>query len=147
MANASRISASAAVAILRLSVSGWSVMRPKASDTSSSASRTSPLDANADTPSSATIAAARVEPSGGPPTPPSPPTSPPTPRPTPAPASAVAGSIDPRPYDDPGSPGLMYGVVLGLLATCAGLAVARVVVGFVSGAASPVVPVGQEFID
>ena len=40
-----------------------------------------------------------------------------------------------------------YGVGLGLLATAAGLAAAEVVVGLVAGSASPVVPVGQEFID
>ena len=40
-----------------------------------------------------------------------------------------------------------HGVALGLLATFAGLAVAELVVGVVRGAASPVVPVGQEVID
>lgn len=39
------------------------------------------------------------------------------------------------------------GVALGLLATAAGLAVAELVVGLIRGSASPVVPVGQEFID
>ena len=39
------------------------------------------------------------------------------------------------------------GVALGLVATAAGLAAAEVVVGLVEGSASPVVPVGQEFID
>lgn len=40
-----------------------------------------------------------------------------------------------------------YGVVLGLLATGAGLAVAELVTGLVRDTASPVVPVGQVFID
>jgi DMSO/TMAO reductase YedYZ molybdopterin-dependent catalytic subunit len=39
------------------------------------------------------------------------------------------------------------GVALGLVATGAGLAAAEVVVGLVEGSASPVVPVGQMFID
>jgi DMSO/TMAO reductase YedYZ molybdopterin-dependent catalytic subunit len=39
------------------------------------------------------------------------------------------------------------GIALGLLATAAGLAVAEFVVGLIRGASSPVVPVGQEFID
>lgn len=39
------------------------------------------------------------------------------------------------------------GVGLGLLATAAGLGVAQLIVGLVRGSASPVVPVGQEFID
>jgi DMSO/TMAO reductase YedYZ molybdopterin-dependent catalytic subunit len=39
------------------------------------------------------------------------------------------------------------GPVLGLLATGAGLAAAELVVGLVQGSASPVVPVGQAFID
>ena len=39
------------------------------------------------------------------------------------------------------------GVALGLVATAAGLAAAEVMVGLVEGSASPVVPVGQEFID
>ena len=44
-------------------------------------------------------------------------------------------------------PGLGYGVALGLVATGSGLAAAEVVVGLVEGSASPVVPVGQVFID
>ncbi len=48
---------------------------------------------------------------------------------------------------DPVRPSLWRGVALGLLATGAGLAVAELVVGLVSGSSSPVVPVGQEFID
>lgn len=44
-------------------------------------------------------------------------------------------------------PSWMRGVVLGLLATAAGLAVAELVVGLIQGSSSPVVPVGQEFID
>ncbi len=40
-----------------------------------------------------------------------------------------------------------WGVALGLVATGAGLAAAEVVVGLVEGSASPVVPVGQVFID
>lgn len=39
------------------------------------------------------------------------------------------------------------GLALGLLATAVGLAFAELIVGFVKGSASPVVPVGQEFID
>jgi len=39
------------------------------------------------------------------------------------------------------------GAVLGLLATAVGLAAAELVVGLVQGSSSPVVPVGQEFID
>jgi DMSO/TMAO reductase YedYZ molybdopterin-dependent catalytic subunit len=39
------------------------------------------------------------------------------------------------------------GVVLGTMATGAGLGVAELVVGLVAGSSSPVVPVGQEFID
>lgn len=39
------------------------------------------------------------------------------------------------------------GLLLGLLATGAGLGVAELMVGFVKGSSSPVVPVGQEFID
>jgi DMSO/TMAO reductase YedYZ molybdopterin-dependent catalytic subunit len=39
------------------------------------------------------------------------------------------------------------GAALGLLATAVGLAAAELVVGLVRGSASPVVPVGQEFID
>jgi DMSO/TMAO reductase YedYZ molybdopterin-dependent catalytic subunit len=39
------------------------------------------------------------------------------------------------------------GAVLGLLATAAGLAAAELIVGLVSGSSSPVVPIGQEFID
>ncbi|MEL6891045.1 MAG: molybdopterin-dependent oxidoreductase [Actinomycetota bacterium] len=44
-------------------------------------------------------------------------------------------------------PSIWRGLVLGLLATGAGLAVAELIVGLISGASSPVVPVGQEFID
>ncbi len=44
-------------------------------------------------------------------------------------------------------PSLWYGVALGLVATGAGLAAAEVMVGLFEGTASPVVPVGQEFID
>ena len=40
-----------------------------------------------------------------------------------------------------------HGVAIGLLSTFAGLAAAELVVGLVRGAASPVVPVGQEVID
>jgi hypothetical protein len=40
-----------------------------------------------------------------------------------------------------------YGVLLGLLATGAGLAAAEMVTGLVRDTASPVVPVGQVFID
>jgi DMSO/TMAO reductase YedYZ molybdopterin-dependent catalytic subunit len=39
------------------------------------------------------------------------------------------------------------GVALGLLVTAVGLAVAELVVGLIKGSSSPVVPVGQEFID
>ena len=45
------------------------------------------------------------------------------------------------------APSKWRGLGLGLLATAVGLAVAEVVVGLVKGSASPVVPVGQEFID
>ena len=44
-------------------------------------------------------------------------------------------------------PSIWRGLVLGLLATGAGLAAAELVVGLVRGSSSPVVPVGQEFID
>lgn len=47
----------------------------------------------------------------------------------------------------PSRPGWQRGLVLGLLATGAGLAVAELLVGLLTGASSPVVPVGQEFID
>ena len=53
-----------------------------------------------------------------------------------------------RPFSsDNNSVSLGRGVVLGLLATGAGLGVAELVVGLVRGSSSPVVPVGQEFID
>src|SRR6187402_1671875 len=129
MANASRISASAAVAILRLSVSGWSVMSPSASETSSSASLTSsvmPSPATIDADVSAGAEAGGDEGSGAPLTPPD--------------------SMQQRDYGER-RPGLGYGVALGLVATGSGLAAAEVVVGLVEGSASPVVPVGQEFID
>jgi DMSO/TMAO reductase YedYZ molybdopterin-dependent catalytic subunit len=42
---------------------------------------------------------------------------------------------------------LWRGLGLGLLATAAGLAVAELIVGLIRGSSSPVVPVGQEFID
>ena len=45
------------------------------------------------------------------------------------------------------APSKWRGLGLGLLATAVGLAVAELVVGLVKGSASPVVPVGQEFID
>jgi DMSO/TMAO reductase YedYZ molybdopterin-dependent catalytic subunit len=45
------------------------------------------------------------------------------------------------------APSMWRGLGLGLLATAAGLAVAELIVGLVQGSASPVVPVGQEFID
>ena len=45
------------------------------------------------------------------------------------------------------APARWQGPVLGLLATGAGLAVAELVVGLVDGSSSPVVPVGQVFID
>lgn len=41
----------------------------------------------------------------------------------------------------------LRGVGLGLLATAAGLAFAELIVGLIRGSSSPVVPVGQEFID
>ncbi len=44
-------------------------------------------------------------------------------------------------------PSKRRGVALGLLATAVGLAVAELIVGLIRGSASPVVPVGQEFID
>jgi DMSO/TMAO reductase YedYZ molybdopterin-dependent catalytic subunit len=48
---------------------------------------------------------------------------------------------------DASTPSLWRGLGLGLLATGAGLCVAELVVGLVEGSSSPVVPVGQEFID
>lgn len=48
---------------------------------------------------------------------------------------------------DASKPSIWRGLVLGLLATSAGLAVAELVVGLFRGSSSPVVPVGQEFID
>ncbi|MFT4658161.1 MAG: DMSO/TMAO reductase YedYZ molybdopterin-dependent catalytic subunit [Ilumatobacter sp.] len=48
---------------------------------------------------------------------------------------------------DASKPSIWRGLVLGLFATGAGLAVAEVVVGLFRGSSSPVVPVGQEFID
>jgi len=48
---------------------------------------------------------------------------------------------------DPERPSMGRGIVLGLLVTGVGLAVADLVVGLISGSSSPVVPVGQEFID
>ena len=48
---------------------------------------------------------------------------------------------------DASTPSLWRGLGLGLLATAAGLGVAELVVGLVDGSSSPVVPVGQEFID
>jgi len=48
---------------------------------------------------------------------------------------------------DASTPSLWHGLGLGLLATAAGLGVAELVVGLVEGSSSPVVPVGQEFID
>ena len=45
------------------------------------------------------------------------------------------------------APSKSRGLGLGLLATAVGLAVAELIVGLVKGSASPVVPVGQEFID
>jgi len=63
-------------------------------------------------------------------------------------ASSVAlESEAPPPSPRPRMESRRRGVALGLLATAAGLAVAEIVVGLVEGAASPVVPVGQEFID
>jgi DMSO/TMAO reductase YedYZ molybdopterin-dependent catalytic subunit len=48
---------------------------------------------------------------------------------------------------DASKPSIWRGLVLGLFATGAGLAVAELVVGLFRGSSSPVVPVGQEFID
>ena len=130
---------SAAVAIFRSSVSGWSPIRPIASETSDSASRTF-----SETPSSETSDRARGSVESG------------------TPCSMQSG-----PYDageavgqlgrldrwrrhfssDASEPSLWRGLGLGLLATGAGLGIAELVVGLVEGTSSPVVPVGQEFID
>jgi DMSO/TMAO reductase YedYZ molybdopterin-dependent catalytic subunit len=53
--------------------------------------------------------------------------------------------MDPRHYGARGP--RWQGIALGLLATGAGLAAAELMVGLVEGSASPVVPVGQVFID
>ena len=45
------------------------------------------------------------------------------------------------------SPSILRGVVVGVLSTFAGLAVAEVVTGLYRGASSPILPVGQEVID
>ena len=45
------------------------------------------------------------------------------------------------------SPSILRGVVVGVLSTFAGLAVAEVVTGVYRGASSPILPVGQEVID
>jgi DMSO/TMAO reductase YedYZ molybdopterin-dependent catalytic subunit len=45
------------------------------------------------------------------------------------------------------SPSILRGVVVGVLSTFAGLAVAEVVAGLYRGASSPILPVGQEVID
>ncbi|MEP1125666.1 MAG: molybdopterin-dependent oxidoreductase [Ilumatobacter sp.] len=50
-------------------------------------------------------------------------------------------------FVSPEKPSIWRGVGLGLLATAVGLAVAELIVGLVKGSASPVVPVGQEFIN
>ncbi|MFK7916814.1 MAG: molybdopterin-dependent oxidoreductase [Ilumatobacter sp.] len=59
------------------------------------------------------------------------------------------GSPDPlrASFTSPEAPSRWRGLALGLLATGAGLAVAELIVAMVRGASSPVVPVGQEFID
>ncbi|MFK8022558.1 MAG: molybdopterin-dependent oxidoreductase [Ilumatobacter sp.] len=74
--------------------------------------------------------------------------------PLPPPASSTPDggdqpSRDPRRWfvSDNNRPSIWRGIVLGLLATGAGLGVAELVVGLVRGSSSPVVPVGQEFID
>ena len=50
-------------------------------------------------------------------------------------------------FDSTEAPSKWRGLGLGLLATAVGLAVAELVVGLIKGSSSPVVPVGQEFID
>ena len=55
-----------------------------------------------------------------------------------------------EPLPDQGStesPSILRGVVVGVLSTFAGLAVAEVVTGLYRGASSPILPVGQEVID
>ena len=68
-----------------------------------------------------------------------------------------AGTVDDHPgpleplratfTSDVSHPSLWRGILLGLLATAVGLGIAELVVGVVEGSSSPVVPVGQEFID
>lgn len=65
----------------------------------------------------------------------------------PPPDGRRAGAEVDSPAEAQPRPSWWRGIVLGLLATAAGLAVAELVVGLVDGASSPVVPVGQEFID
>jgi DMSO/TMAO reductase YedYZ molybdopterin-dependent catalytic subunit len=61
-------------------------------------------------------------------------------------APGPGGSV--RPVGDPAvGRSWPWAVLLGLVATGAGLGAAELVVGLVQGASSPVVPVGQEFID
>ena len=61
-------------------------------------------------------------------------------------ADDAAATLASRRADEP-RVSLWRGVVLGLLATAAGLGVAELFVGLIRGSSSPVVPVGQEFID
>lgn len=63
--------------------------------------------------------------------------------------ASASGASDPlrASFTSTEVPSRWRGLALGLLATGAGLAVAELIVGLVRGASSPVVPVGQEFID
>lgn len=64
------------------------------------------------------------------------------------PRAAQSGSDPLRAaFDSREPPSRWRGIALGLLVTAVGLAAAELIVGLVRGSSSPVVPVGQEFID